>query len=237
MVSLNEHDEFGEVTRRPLQSVQHPVNLTAGTKSSAAQQHALHSACRNTHALRRVEQGQGGGSRLRKRHLVKTLFLIVFLIVYKLIVLTAPDGVEQVPALVLAGDEVGEPLEDAGVLDLPRFGLLYHAVDPDQQAADPLQFGFGALLVAETPGHERDHSADGFANDGRDDRLRHGEFFLELFRRKICGLNMFRRPSKRRKYSGAMDRDGSTNSTVHVSNLPNASEIYRKPKTEESPFR
>jgi hypothetical protein len=108
---------------------------------------------------------------LRKRYLAMS-----FLVIVKLL-LAAPDGVELVAALMLAVNELRQPLKNALVFDLPPFGLLHHAVDPDQQAAYPLQLGFGALLLlTEIPRDKRNHSADGFAHDSGDYCLRHVRF-------------------------------------------------------------
>jgi hypothetical protein len=105
---------------------------------------------------------------LRKRYLAMS-----FLVIVKLL-LAAPDGVELVAALMLAVNELRQPLKNALVFDLPPFGLLHHAVDPDQQAAYPLQLGFGALLLTEISCDKRNHSADGFADHSGDYCLRRG---------------------------------------------------------------
>lgn len=64
------------------------------------------------------------------------------------LLVSTPDGIEQVKALVLTVDELREPLEGAVVGDLPPFCFLYHAVDSDEQMAYPLQLVFSAFLVA-----------------------------------------------------------------------------------------
>ncbi|WVZ90728.1 hypothetical protein U9M48_037005 [Paspalum notatum var. saurae] len=58
--------------------------------------------------------------------------------------------------------------------DVPPIGFLYHAVNSDQQMANPLQLAFGALFAtSETANQKRNCSTDKIAKDGGEDGLCH----------------------------------------------------------------
>ena len=84
--------------------------------------------------------------------------IIIIVSVNFLLATTAPDGIEQIAAQVLAVDELREPLEGAVVGDLSPFCFLYHAVDSDEQMPQSLLLVFSALLVTETPNEKRNRS-------------------------------------------------------------------------------